>query len=182
MHASNLAHGAHAQLSSILRILSHEPQLHVLNPCQHGHLHLQHKIHIVLRDIPLICIFFTVQATNPQTSRSSQIHISLHISIHWLPTKLPSFLYSEHCLSFSKLFQCSTFHAALDFSAFCTSMWHNTTQLCWATRWLQLTEILTVSRIVQLQWGSQESSEPATLHVAFLSEQWDLGSSYSSYG
>lgn len=45
MHASNLAHGAHAQLSSILRILSHEPQLHVLNPCQHGHLHLQHKIH-----------------------------------------------------------------------------------------------------------------------------------------
>lgn len=55
----------------------------------------------VLRDIPLICIFFTVQATNPQTSRSSQIHISLHISIHRLPTKLPSFLYSEHYLSFS---------------------------------------------------------------------------------
>lgn len=70
--------------------------------------------------ISLICKFFIVQAMIPQVSKPSQRHISLglRISVHWLPATLPSFLYSEHYLSSSNLFQCSTFSCCPRFFSF----------------------------------------------------------------
>lgn len=131
-------------------------------------------------EVPLICVFFIVQATIP---RPSQRHISLglHISVPWLPTKLPSFLYSEHYLSFSNLFQCSTFSWCPRFFSFLHQYvaQHNPTLLSnkmalshWNINCFQNTK---------LHWGSQESSEPATLHAVFWSERWDLGNSLNNF-
>lgn len=101
MHVSNLTNGAQAQLPSTLRYI--------------------HNIKYTRSwEMPLICIFFTGQATISQVSSPSQRHISLglHISVHWLPTKLPSFLHSEHYLSFSNLFQRSIFSCCPRFFSF----------------------------------------------------------------
>lgn len=125
-------------------------------------------------EIHLICLFFSMQAAKPQVPRPFQrcISLGLYISVHLLTDFLFSFQasYILNNISVSLIYLTVLhFHAAVDFQASCTSMWHNAAQLCRATRWPPLSELLTISRrIAKLQLALQKSQH------FLLTKFWDI--------
>lgn len=96
--------------------------LHVLSPCWYGHLHLYHKTQIELRDTPDLPIFQYASSKTSGASTLPKIYFpgSIYTSppANRLPIQLPSFLYSEQYLSFTNLFNCSTFSCCRRFLSF----------------------------------------------------------------